>query len=467
MEGKTRKKIVRIGVGSIAFIGLLMTGFYLYLIRYPQGIQVPLNKEIGFSEFEFEAEEGAEFHLPTGTHITIPANAVVNEEGVRAKGTIKLKFREYHTAEEIFLSGIPMQMPGEREMYMQSDGMMELRLEQSGTALGIAPESELSVDLASYSNVGEDFRLYFLTDDKEWDDGIQFETVQNFRRDTALANLPEPPMTPFDPVPGEDDKTFTLRFNARTMPHLNAWNNTTFKFTKHLSGLEYEQAFRLDWDRLKISESDEKGFLNFNFSFSSLDAKNQLVKHNCSFLAKPLLSGTELEKAIAQFREDMDLYAETMEKIEAERQRIDQEAILLSRFTIAQVGIFNIDYLDRMDAVTVELKFDFEKEINPLINNIMLHVILEDRNSVVKYNFSDWDKIPAINEVVSLAAVLPDGTVAYINPAEYKKKVAVHANSKGIQHVISLKTERIENDVFFNKCIMKSPVSSVSVPRII
>jgi hypothetical protein len=46
MEGKTRKKIVRIGVGSIAFIGLLMTGFYLYLIRYPQGIQVPLNKEI-------------------------------------------------------------------------------------------------------------------------------------------------------------------------------------------------------------------------------------------------------------------------------------------------------------------------------------------------------------------------------------------------------------------------------------
>lgn len=467
MEGKKRKKMIRIGVVGIVMTGLLAAGFYLYLVRYPQGIQIPLNKAIPFTEFEFEAEEGAEFHLPTGTHITIPANAVINADGKKVNGTVQLKFREYHTAEEIYLSGIPMQIPGDRELYMQSDGMMEIRLEKEGNVLGIAPKSEFSVDLASYTPIGEDFKLYFLTDDKAWDEGIQFETVPNFRRDTALANLPASPLSPLDPVPGEDDKTFSLRFNARTMPHLNAWNNTQFQFSRHLDGLDYEQAFRLDWDRLKISESDEKGLLHFSFTFSSPDSKNQLVKHNCNFLAKPLLSGAELERAIAQFREDMDKYAETMEKIEAERQRIDQEAILLSRFSIAQVGIFNIDYLDKMDAVTVELKFDFENEINPLINKIMIQVILEDRNSVVKYNFSDWDKIPAINESVSLAAVLPDGTVAFISPAEYKKKVAIYSNSKGVHHVILLKTERIENELFFDKCIMKSPVSSGSVPRII
>jgi len=468
MERNNKKRGIRIGVTATILLGIAVIAGYIYLTAYPSGIQPPLGRTIGFSAFEFDADQGCEIHLPTGSHITIPAKSVVNEKGRPVHGKVRLKFREYHTPEDIFLSGIPMQRSEDRDAYLQSGGMFEIRLDQKGKPLQLKADEAVSVDLANYrnANVGDDFKLYFLTDDTEWDSGRMFETVPNFRRDTALTNLQPPPSAPINPVPGADERLFGLQFDPRMLPHLKAWRNTTFEYLKHKNGLPFEDALRVDWDGLKIKEGEQQGDLEFTFSFTRTNVKMEPVKHHSSFIARPMLSGAELENVLAQFREDMDKYAETIEKLDQERQRIEQEAVMLSRFTVAQVGVFNIDYLSKMDVVRVEMSFDFDEEINPLFNQIMLHVVLEDRNTVVKYNFADWDEIPALNERVSLVAVLPGGKVAYVSADQYLQKIRPDDLRPGSQYKFRFTTERIEMNDFFDRFLKRNTVRG-STPRII
>ena len=42
---------------------------------YLTGINEPLDKTLAYTEVEFEAAKGVEFHLPTGTNIRIPKDA--------------------------------------------------------------------------------------------------------------------------------------------------------------------------------------------------------------------------------------------------------------------------------------------------------------------------------------------------------------------------------------------------------
>ena len=66
------------------------------------------------------------------------------------------------------------------------------------------------------------------------------------------------------------------------------------------------------------------------------------------------------------------------------------------------------------------MEFDFEKELNPLINRVNAYLILEEDNGVITYNSSDWDKLPILKSTCSMAFVLPDGNVAFVESTTYK-----------------------------------------------
>ena len=459
MKAKKTSRIIKSGlIGGILLSGVLVA-VYLYLSAYPSGVRPPLNRTKSFTDFYFIAEEGGEFHLPTGSHISIPKDAVVDEEGKKVHGKVRLKFREYHSAEEIFVAGIPMQRESDRNEYLESGGMMEIRLEQGGRELSIKNDSDVNIDLANYrnANVAQDFRMFFLTDDREWDEGRSFETIPNFRRDSALAALPPAPSIPISPVAGEEDRIFSLAFDSRTLPHIKAWHSTEFRFRENIEGLPYEEALRVNWDQIKVEKSDKEGLLRFSFSFSKANVKGTLIKHHSVFLAEPMLEGEALELAMAQFEEDMEKYAVTIAKLDQERARLELEASMLSRFTVENVGIFNIDMLSKLNAyASVDIQFDFEDEINPLVNQVMLHVILEDRNSVIKLNFPDWDKVPALDERVSLAAVLPDGTVAFVDADKYREVIKAKQLRKDQQYTFRFNTERISNEDLFDRIDKKT-----------
>ena len=84
------------------------------------GIHTPLNKEVEFFQYEFDATNGIEFHQPTGTHIIIPKNALIDTKGKLVTGKVVVKFREFHDSKSIFLSGIPMQTDTNRNLFLES-----------------------------------------------------------------------------------------------------------------------------------------------------------------------------------------------------------------------------------------------------------------------------------------------------------------------------------------------------------
>jgi hypothetical protein len=89
------------------------------------------------------------------------------------------------------------------------------------------------------------------------------------------------------------------------------------------------------------------------------------------------------------------------------------------------MGIWNIDkIMNNEELVSVSLKFDFEKDLDPYVNHIKIFVLHEDDNSVIYYLPQDWKNI-RLSKVKrnSLIAVLPGNRVAVVDANTVKSKM--------------------------------------------
>ena len=452
LNHKKRWLILSAGTLILTIAGIL---YYRYLTAYEPGIQPPLGKRIPFLRRSFKAEEGITLHTSTGTHIVIPKDALVNDKGEAVKGKVTARFREFHTAGEILHSGIPMQFGDDRTDYFSSGGMMELRVSQNGKDVQLAENAQVQVDLASAITPDKDFKLYYLTDDLTWDNGAAFETVRNTRRDSALAALPDAGVKPIDPIPGDDDIIFEIVGGNNLT---RAFRNTKWRLLEILSGEDPEFAFSVNWTSVKIEQpSDPTEPFTIHFSLKAVDYKGKITKRDCTVSASPILTGEQLEAAMDQFNKDLAAYEKELADIEREETRLLQEKGLLNRFQMQEFGICNIDKLQSAGLLaTLNITFDFESEIQPHINRVMLYMVLEDKNGVLKFNAFEWNKLPIADTKFSLVAVLPDGKVAYVPSAVIMKKL-----ESGNVRKLTLTTERYDYDTF-DKCM-----KSTSNPRFI
>lgn len=441
-----RNKIIKIAVASVftitSVLGYLV---YLDLSTYPEGIQEPFTESVPFITNKFNNKDGFELHQPNGTHIQIPKNAFVDENGKTVKGNVELKFREFHTAESILSSGIPMQMLDDRNQYMESLGMMELRAFKNGKEVSLKKGKKINVDLASTEVPNKDFNLYLLKDDKQWEESGSFKTVNNDRRDTALANLPPLPITPESPEPDSTDVVFELNGNTKYAPHLKAYKGVEWRLVPSKDEPVPFWAFRLNWDKIKIDEvKGKKNLFDLTFSFSQKRYDGKIIKQSATVRARPLLTGKELKLAKAEYEKEFANYEVMLAKQELEEERLEQESSVLNRFAINKMGVFNIDCVKNLDVyAVVELEFDFQENVSAEFNKVMVLMVMEDINSVVKYNAFDWDNISVIDTPTELIMVLPDGIVARVSPEEFKKKVNTNSTSKHFTNSIYFKTEKI------------------------
>ncbi|MCE2711483.1 MAG: hypothetical protein LW688_02970 [Cryomorphaceae bacterium] len=446
----SNKKQKRGLILSASFLVLSIAGifYYRYLTAYDPGILPPLGKRIPFVHKKFKAEDGLTLHMPTGTHIVIPADALVDENGNKVKGNVTARFREFHTPGEILHSGIPMQFGEDRTDFFSSGGMMELRVSQNGKDLKVSEDKEVAVELASAITPDKDFKLYFLTDDLNWDNGAAFETVPNTRRDSALAVLPDPGIKPVDPVPGSDDIIFEIT-NTAGNKLTRAFKNTKWRLVDIPSGEDKEFAFSVNWTSVKITQPEEPNTpFVLTFSLKAVDYKGKIISRNCTVRATPLLTGEELEAAMEQFKNDLEAFEKEMADIELEKTRLLQEQGLLNRFQMDEFGICNIDKLKSTGILaTVNITFDFEDELQPHINKVMLYMVLEEQNGVLKFNAFEWNALPIADTRFSLVAVLPDGKVAYVPSYKVEKQMEKQGTKK-----LFLETERYDYETF-DKCM--------------
>ena len=445
-----RKKIAKFAALIILPILVLGYLYYLELSRYDKGIIPPLKTQIPFVSETFNADSGFVFHRSSGTHIEIPAGALVTENGDPVSGEVELKYREFYNAGDIFLSGIPMQLGDDRQKYMSSGGMMELRVFQGDKELQLADDTEVQVDLAASFTAEDDYKMYFLTDEVEWDNGSAFERVNNDRRDSAIANLPEIPLKPANPDPDSSQFVFEIAADLKKLPQLRAWKGVQWRLIENKSKLATAQALSINWNKTAIKQTDAKNN-TYTITFSSMKKtyEGNIIKETCVLTASPLLSGRALAKARDQYEEDLSAYAAITANVEAAEERLLMESSLLNRFRIEGFGIFNIDIIYNMEVLaTVTLSFDFQEEFNPYFNKTMLFMLLEDRNGLLRYNAFDWDEIPVVDYECTLVVVLPNGDVAYVSKEDFKRQINENTVNSYTNKTFYFKTERSDYESF-------------------
>ena len=124
---------------------------------------------VNYTTYKIIAEKGASLDFKTGSKITIPKNAFVDEKGNVLKGEIELRYREFHDAVDFFVSGIPMTYDSAGVKYQfESAGMMEILAYQNGKQVNMAPKKSIDVELAS-NYKGTEYNLYKLdTNANNW-----------------------------------------------------------------------------------------------------------------------------------------------------------------------------------------------------------------------------------------------------------------------------------------------------------
>ena len=136
----------------------------------PAFVQSPLPQaDVPYQTYSFEAEKGAELTYKTGTKISIPANALLDEAGKPISGQVSLAYREFHDALDIAMSGIPMQYDsaGTRQS-LQTAGMFDIRAQQAGKNLRLAKDKQANIEMASWQT-DTDYNFYSLdTVQRNW-----------------------------------------------------------------------------------------------------------------------------------------------------------------------------------------------------------------------------------------------------------------------------------------------------------
>ena len=241
----------------------------------PQKPFIPKNKPrfttrlntVPAAAVRFRAEAGLDYESPvSGTRVKIPPASLVNARGLPVRGEVELVFREYRGVADYLASGIPMHYTdGRGSFFFNSGGMFEVRINQNGETLEMAPGQTYDLSFAPTHEL-ENASLYYLDDvSGEWgyqpdpafrDRNGQVQaalpptvTETEAARDNKNANLAnclsDPPALPADDSPAEWVKTavqtgFDLAEGKIKMP---LWfrKNPTLKKEQLMNGMERGQ----------------------------------------------------------------------------------------------------------------------------------------------------------------------------------------------------------------------------------
>jgi hypothetical protein len=176
-------------VGAAAMIALLLyfntsspdieqiVADKLAAMPYVNPPMMEMQKE--FATFTLDGSEGGVYEYESGSKVTVPANAFVDESGALVTGEVELKYREFHDAVDFFLGGISMDYDSASiQNHLVSAGMIEVKAYKNGEPVELSEDKELDIELVSTIDYHPDykFNVYRLNiDNRNW----KYEGIDN------------------------------------------------------------------------------------------------------------------------------------------------------------------------------------------------------------------------------------------------------------------------------------------------
>ena len=415
-------------------------------------IKSPLPQaDVKFEEFDIDNSKDQVIKTKRGSTITIPAGSLVGKDG-KAAGNVKLKYREFHDAADILVSGIPMNINTNGKMRnMQTAGMFEIRAEKAGETLNIADGKTVDVKMASYES-GTDYNFFQLDENgKGWqfiDYNDKIELNSNKEKLKKEIEKKAPSLT--FPL---DDKYFAFNYDAILDVMFNndydlidknrknpvilqkakkyglMWLGTNCNEDIMFKGV-YQPAALMVWKRLHGDQfpawmkDDSYDFCSLTplggniYALSVEDNNGNRVYKATIECVMPLNS---LFKYSPEYWEKN--YKEAMAKVEQEMAQLKLEADVYRSFSINKLGIYNYDRLlkeeENVKIIANFLGDEALKKAKPDYSPNTVYY-MPDEKTLIYLPKEDWGKIKLVpGKKGRFATVLPTQTLGIYTAEKY------------------------------------------------
>ncbi|MEM1215246.1 MAG: hypothetical protein AAGJ82_06155 [Bacteroidota bacterium] len=349
-----------------------------------QSIDPPLPAaDIPAQQNVISATEGGRISLPSGTAIIVPANAFVYPTtGEAVTGKVTTNFREFHTAAEIILSGIPMRDWDETTQTWNNfatAGMFDLRgVDENQRAIEIAPNHSIEVQLASQVEGTFDF-WYFDEAKGDWEQQGQNTGEAVTDAAPATSGLPARPQAPRKYNPEKIRVTFD-GMNLADFPEISDPDQVALQYAGN-SGDEAdpeanEWIFAADWYEAKLSKTVQAGVYQLDLANDDETFTTQV---------KATLLPAAYQRALADYQAAITAY-------ETALSNMDQVREIRRSMPVSRFGIYNYDVYSRWEE-PVFAQVDFQPAAGANWSNLnQVYLVTQEGQINVRYPKSDWER---------------------------------------------------------------------------
>ncbi|MBK8926332.1 MAG: hypothetical protein IPM74_10575 [Crocinitomicaceae bacterium] len=366
------------------------------------------NVDVPFKTYAYNSNKAMVIDFSTGSKISIPENAFEHMNGNEVSEPIEIKYREFHTATDIILSGINMKYnEGDTlDADFETAGMFEIRAYSNGSELKLKDHKKISVNLASFKK-GK-FNNYKMNEKSgNWEYIGQSIVVPNEDKKTeTTVEKVEESICDEDPVEYKQGMDiFDLQFDPLEYPEYQIFSDAMWicngsdedkkQLSRYLSGFNH---FTL----LPSDSCNQYELAIFNHHTIS---ENERV-----FNVTPVWSGKSYQRVKMEFRKKIKELNDAMENAIAAK----QEADLWRLFEISGMGVYNCDrILEYAALVTVNLILICEAGIKSFFH------ITNNGTVAIKYFSTQVNNFRFDPEIRNgFLAILPGNKIGLIKPNE-------------------------------------------------
>lgn len=127
------------------------------------------NADLPFEEYAVDAQRGDTLYYQTGSIILFPPNSFVDNEGNLVQGNVQVKYREFRSPIDFYLSGIPMNYDSlGKQFVFESGGMCEILAYKEGVRVFVNPLIKPEINIISQNPSPKQSIYYLDTVLKRW-----------------------------------------------------------------------------------------------------------------------------------------------------------------------------------------------------------------------------------------------------------------------------------------------------------
>lgn len=346
----------------------------------------------------------------TGSKITIPANAFVDENGAGVRGKVKINYREFHNVSEILLSAIPMRYDsGGKEMAFESAGMFDIGASKDGKRIRIANDKEVEVAMATLDRTEGKFNQYILNEKKGQWSFVKKDEIAVLTKPGIATNIKADSARMTRPVKPLNERMFTIDASGR--PDLEIYNDVVFEVTKDCKTFNKNEA-KTEWGMVNVEKIDKSDKYKVTFSLpltgedrtyevtarpikdenlersmAKYDALYKEYKQKLSAAEKADLASQEaLKNEQNNYENVFQNYLALQRKNEALQMKnaakvAETTQVVYRTFTIKQFGIWNSDCPQTMPQ-GAEVFANFEAKDGARVNVAAVYLVEKGKNAL-------------------------------------------------------------------------------------